>query len=31
MNKLLDMADEILKKDNINNFKEMSNNIKNNY
>ena len=31
MNRLLDMADEILKKDNINNFKEMSNNIKNNY
>lgn len=31
MNKLLDMADEILKKDDINNFKEMSINIKNNY
>ena len=31
MNKIIDMADEILKKDDINNFKEMPVNMKNNY
>ena len=31
MNKVIDLADEILKKDDINNFKEMSINMKNNY
>ena len=31
MNNIIDMADEILKKDDINNFKSMSINLKNNY
>nr|DAR11849.1 MAG TPA: hypothetical protein [Caudoviricetes sp.] len=31
INEIVDMADYILKKDNINDFKDMSINIKNNY
>ena len=31
INQIVDMADEILKKDDINNFKTMSINMKNNY
>lgn len=31
MNQILNMADEILKKDDINDFKDMSMNMKNNY